>query len=58
MKDVQQGPHKPLTRERVPGDHVFWTTLNGNEYEGRLKGWDNWTAIIELDNGREVAVAS
>ena len=39
-----------------PGQIVQWKTIDGREHEGKLKEWDNYTAIIILSNGSEVAI--
>ena len=45
-----------LTRACLPGEKVFWRTLGGNIFVGTLKAWDNGTAIVMMENGREKAV--
>lgn len=39
-----------------PGDRVCWSTIGGQSYRGVLKEWDNGTAIVVCDDGRERAV--
>lgn len=49
-------PAKELTTERNPGDLVWWKTVSGHRQSGRLKEWDNGTAIITMPDGTEKAV--
>ena len=47
----------PLTRDSMAGDRVWWEKVTGDRCAGVLVEWDNWTAIIRLDDGTEEAVA-
>lgn len=46
---------KELSRECKPGELVKWPQINGDEFIGIIKEWDNGTAIIDRD-GKEYAV--
>jgi len=49
---------RELSRSCVVGERVWWMTVGGETLKGTLKDWDNWTAIIVMDDGREKAVAT
>jgi small nuclear ribonucleoprotein (snRNP)-like protein len=38
------------------GERVYWETWGGDRYEGILIEYDNNTAIVRLDNGKEKAI--
>jgi len=37
-------------------ERVWWETIVGKRYEGKLKEWDSNVAIVELDDGTIKAV--
>ena len=45
-----------LTSECEPGKLVYWTTVVGEQFVGRLKEFDNGTAIVIMEDGTEKAV--
>ena len=49
------GNIKELSRNCKIGELVKWTTLNGRKFKGKIKNWDNGTAIIDV-NGEIKAV--
>jgi hypothetical protein len=49
-------PITELCLSSKPGQMVWWKTLDGRAKDGRLKEWDNGTAIILLRDGSEVAI--
>jgi hypothetical protein len=48
---------KELSVNSKVGDSVFWGTISGELFYGKLKEFDNCTAIIVLPNGKEKAVS-
>lgn len=49
--------YEELRRDHRSGDRVSWSTLGGKTYRGVLKEWDNYTAIVVCDDGRERSVS-
>jgi small nuclear ribonucleoprotein (snRNP)-like protein len=47
---------KPLTRDCRVGDRVTWKQLNGERFEGALRGWDSNVALVMTDDGAAKAV--
>jgi len=45
-----------LALDCKPGDLVRWETADGKEHVGRLRSWDDLTAIVETEDGGLVAV--
>lgn len=43
----------PLTPDSQVGDRVKWKAIDNQEFEGELIEWDNYTAIIKLNNGQQ-----
>ena len=58
MADKETNMMRELDRSSVVGERVWWTTVGGETLIGTLKEWDNWTAIIVMNDGREKAVAT
>lgn len=56
--EVEEGsiPAQILMRSSPIGSLVFWNTINGTSHSGRLKEFDNGTAIVEMTDGTEKAV--
>lgn len=49
-------PVSELTRKSPLGSLVCWSTLDGSKMVGRLREWDNGTAIVVMSNGTEKSV--
>lgn len=49
-------PPELLTLDCKPGTLVYWDTLGGERLCGRLKEWDNGTAIVSMKDGTEKVV--
>lgn len=47
-----------LSRTTQIGDRVAWSTIIGDHFVGTLKEWDNWTAIMQMDDGSEKGVST
>ena len=48
---------KELTINSKVGEVIYWTTVSGDLLFGKLKEFDNYSAIVVLPNGKEKAVA-
>jgi hypothetical protein len=38
------------------GERVKWETIAGRKFEGVIIDWDNYVAIVKLDDGTEKAI--
>jgi len=45
-----------LSRGTKIGQLAKWSVARGDRFVGRLKEWDNWTAIMRMSDGSEKAV--
>ena len=43
------GNIKELSRDCKIGEMVKWSTIIGRKFKGKIKDWDNGTAIIDVD---------
>jgi small nuclear ribonucleoprotein (snRNP)-like protein len=67
LQNIKQNPEF-MSKEQTPitavifngnnpiGERVYWETWGGDRYEGILIEYDNNTAIVRLDNGKEKAI--
>jgi len=49
MKKVKRIPYIDI--ECIVGERVMWRNIIGEQFDGVLKEWDNYTAIIKMDDG-------
>lgn len=40
-----------IDSECIVGERVMWTNIAGERFEGVLEDWDNYNAIIKMDDG-------
>ncbi len=40
---------KELSKYSGVGELIKWSTISGRKFQGKIKEWDNGTAIIDVD---------
>lgn len=56
MKELKKKKVKYVDERCEIGERVYWENLRGDHFEGILIEWDNYNAIVRLDDGTTKAV--